>query len=182
MLALPMRLAPILLLSLAACQPVELGDRASEPPRNDTAVVVEGGTPLSQGLGMIDGDTFRLNGEVIRISNIDAPEMPPRSRCWAEARLARAATMELQRIQGEGTPGGLRITREGQDRYRRTLARVSYDGGRTDAGETMIARGMASPWTGRRWDWCAAVSNDPNGAAIVHAPASPIASMLEANR
>ncbi|WP_426046062.1 thermonuclease family protein [Brevundimonas sp. TWP3-1-2b1] len=144
--------------------------------------MVEGDTALAQGLGIIDGDTFRLAGEVIRISNIDAPEMPPRSRCWAEARLARAATMELQRIRGEGTPGGFRITREGQDRYSRTLARVSYDGGRTDAGETMIARGMASPWTGRRWDWCAAVSDDPNGAAILRSPPSPIASMLEANR
>lgn len=176
-----MRFAPILLFGLASCQPVALGDRASDLPRNDTAVLVEGDTVLAQGLGVIDGDTFRLDGEVIRLSNIDAPEMPPRSRCWAEARLARAATMELQRIQGEGTPGGFRITREGQDRYRRTLARVSFDG-RTDAGETMIARGMASPWTGRRWDWCAAVSDDPNGAAIVRAPASPIASMLEDSR
>ena len=177
-----MRLAPVMLLGLAACQPVELGDRASDLPRNDAAVTVEGQTALARGLGVIDGDTFRLEGEVIRISNIDAPEMPPRSRCWAEARLARAATMELQRIQSEGTPGGFRITRDGQDRYRRTLARVSFDGGRTDAGETMIARGMASPWTGRRWEWCGAVTGDPSGAAIIRPPASPIASTLEANR
>lgn len=177
-----MRFALLLALGLAACQPVDAGDRSADLPRDDAPVVIEGNTALAQALGVIDGDTFRLNGEIIRIANIDAPEMPPRSRCWAEARLARAATQELQRIQAEGTPGGLRIMREGEDRYGRTLARISYDGGRTDAGETMIARGLASPWTGRRWDWCGAVSADPDGAAIVRAPASAIGAMLEANR
>lgn len=122
------------------------------------------------GFRIIDGDTFALDGETFRLSNIDAPEMPPRSRCWAEARLARAAASELDRLREESPDlGKFRITREGQDRYGRTLARVTFDGV-TDAGEALIHRGYAAPWTGRRWEWCGAVTSDPNGARVI-APA-----------
>lgn len=156
-----MRLAPLLFLALLGCRPADAGT-----PDLQAVVAPDA---LSGGFRIIDGDTFALGAETIRISNIDAPEMAPRARCWAEARLARAATMELDRIR-EASPdlGRFQITREGKDRYGRTLARVTFDG-ETDAGEIMIANGYASPWTGRRWDWCGAVNGDPNGAAILGA-------------
>lgn len=164
-----MRLAPLLLLVLIGCRPV---DAATPPAGGDLRAVASDsgvGVDLPGGFRIIDGDTLELAGETIRISNIDAPEMPPRARCWAEARLAREATRELDRIRAESPDlGRFRIEREGRDQYGRTLARVTFDG-RTDAGEVMIARGYASPWTGRRWEWCSAVSADPNGAAIVRA-------------
>ena len=39
--------------------------------------------------------------------------------------------------------------------------------GELDAGEMMIEAGLAAPWTGRRWDWCAPVTDDANGQRIV---------------
>lgn len=133
-------------------------DAAGQP------VVYDAGSEMADAFGIIDGDTFRLGDETIRIANIDTPEMPPRSRCWAEARLARLATDELQRLQAGGQ---LRLQRQGRDRYGRTLALVSFDGGRTDAGERLIAEGFAVPWVGHRWNWCDPVTTAPEGAKLV---------------
>lgn len=185
-----MRAALIFALALTGCHPLEAvengqdsrpggtrgGDALASPVEDG---IMEGGTTDARGLGVIDGDTFELNGEVIRISNIDAPEMPPRSRCWAEARLAREATKELQRIQQEGTAGGYRMTPSGIDQYGRTLGRVSYNGGLTDAGEAMVERGYAVPWTGKRWDWCGPVTADPNGARVLAAGPSQLQEFLD---
>ena len=44
------------------------------------------------------------------------------------------------------------IDRVGEDRYGRTLASISI--GDEDAGEHLIAAGLAVSWTGRRHDWC----------------------------
>ena len=160
-----MRLAPLLIVSLAlmGCRPIGDGAAGSGP-----ALAAERGTVASAGgFRIIDGDTFELQGETIRIANIDAPEMPPRSRCWAEARLARAAAYALDDIRADSRDlGRAMITREGRDRYGRTLARVTFDG-ELDAGEMMIEAGLAAPWTGRRWDWCAPVTDDANGQRIV---------------
>ena len=109
---------------------------------------------------IIDGDTFEMQGETIRISNIDAPERAPRAKCAAEAALAEVARTELDKILGaswagpEGSTILPTLQREGQDRYGRTLARViGVDG--DDVGETLVARNMAVRWTGRRAEWCA---------------------------
>ena len=55
--------------------------------------------------------------------------------------------------------GSIVITRTGEDRYRRTLARV-YVGGR-DVGGVLIREGLALPWEdgseareGRLRNWC----------------------------
>src|SRR5687768_17610426 len=52
------------------------------------------------GLRVIDGDTFRLAGETIRIADIDTPEL--RARCPAEAVLARRATLRLEDLLAQG--------------------------------------------------------------------------------
>lgn len=98
-----------------------------------------------------DGDTFKLpSGEIIRISNIDAPESGVRAKCDAERFLAVHARAGLAQMLGQG---GVEITREPRpDRYGRTLARVSAGG--ADVGETLIARALAVRWAGRRHAWC----------------------------
>jgi micrococcal nuclease len=98
---------------------------------------------------IIDGDTLQLSsGERVRIENIDAPEL--QARCEAERRLALAAKADLAQAVGDGS--GLRVERSGVDRYGRTLAKLRRGG--TDIGETMISRGLARRWTGRRFSWC----------------------------
>lgn len=164
-----MRLGPVLplaVLVLIGCRPLDV----SAPVENDARrgqTVPTGGLGWAGGFRVIDGDTFELSGETIRIANIDTPEMPPRARCWAEARLARAAAEELDRLRAESSNlGRFRLDREGRDRYGRTLAKVTFDG-QTDAGEALIASGYAVPWVGRRWDWCGGVSASPEGARVL---------------
>ena len=96
---------------------------------------------------VVDGDTFWLEGEKIRISNIDAPELE--ARCSSERRLAVAATRRLAELLGGGE---LQIRREGTDRYDRMLATIRI-GGR-DVGDQLVADGLARTWSGRREPWC----------------------------
>lgn len=121
----------------------------------------------SQSVRVIDGDTLEVAGEKVRISNIDAPELPPHAKCWAEAGLAISAAQRLQEYVNVAPTLSLR--REGRDRYGRTLARVVDRD--SDFGEALIAAGVAARWTGRRWDWCSpAQFSDPNGPDLISGP------------
>ncbi|MCI5077836.1 thermonuclease family protein [Oricola sp.] len=101
---------------------------------------------------IVDGDTLWLDGEKIRIVNIDAPEV--KARCPAEKQRASAATRELARLV-HGQP--IRLRRSGEDRYGRTLAAVSTPEG--DVGAALVAKHLAVRWRGRREPpstWCGA--------------------------
>lgn len=103
------------------------------------------------GLRVIDGDTFDLVGERIRIENIDAPEIGERAKCAKERAWANDATEALKsRVQAART---IRLHREGVDRYGRTLALVELDG--QDVGAELIADGLAVEWGHGRPNWCA---------------------------
>jgi len=90
---------------------------------------------------IVDGDTVKFGPETVRILNIDAPESF-RSRCEAElvaglrAKERLAQLVRVPRVE---------IVRDGQDRYRRTLARLVLPGGR-DVGTVLIREGLALPW------------------------------------
>ena len=96
---------------------------------------------------VVDGDTFWIAGEKVRIADIDAPEM--NGRCPYESRLAIASRDRLRQLLNSGE---FRLLREGQDRYGRTLAVVSIDG--YSVGEMLVGEGLARTWTGRREPWC----------------------------
>jgi len=93
---------------------------------------------------IVDGDTIDVRGERIRILNIDAPESF-RSRCEAELKLALRTKERLAQLLRAGP---VMIEREGQDGYRRTLARLSARG--RDVGDTLVREGLALPWRGGR--------------------------------
>jgi endonuclease YncB( thermonuclease family) len=104
---------------------------------------------------IIDGDTVSISGERIRILNIDAPESY-QPHCEAEL---VAGLRAKERVAQLVRSGPLQIYREGQDRYRRTLARISV-GGR-DVGAVLVQEGLALPWQdgaaakeARRRRWC----------------------------
>jgi endonuclease YncB( thermonuclease family) len=91
---------------------------------------------------VVDGDTLWLNGEKIRIAEIDTPEI--NGRCSAERALAlraRGRLVELLRA------GPVRFQRVGKDRYGRTLARFG------SVSEQLIREGLAHRWPSRK-DWC----------------------------
>lgn len=145
-------------LAIVGCRPLDAGapiDEAGGAPQSEVGAALAQGHRLAR-LRVIDGDTFEIEGETVRIANIDTPEKPPRARCAAEAGLAEAATRELHDVLGVGFDGAVIapvIEREGTDRYGRTLARVRLVSG-ADAGEEMVNRGVAVQWTGKRAAWC----------------------------
>ncbi|UVO55566.1 thermonuclease family protein [Sphingomonas sp. SUN039] len=132
-----------------------------ELPR--TAPALETGVPLtavSRQFGschtgggidcVVDGDTFWMDGEKIRIADIDAPETHP-SRCMEEARLGSAATDRLQALLNAG-PVELAIADRDTDRYGSKLRIVRRDG--RSVGAMLVDEGLARPWEGHRRPWC----------------------------
>ena len=101
---------------------------------------------------VVDGDTFWLKGERIRIADIDTPETHP-PRCAKEARLGKAATLRLRALLNAG-PVTLEIGERDVDRYGRKLRVVTREG--KSLGDTLVAKGLARPWEGRRRGWCGA--------------------------
>ena len=99
---------------------------------------------------VVDGDTFRLGGERIRVADIDAPETHP-PRCAREARLGAAATHRLRALLNQGPVVLVRADRD-TDRYGRKLRIVTRDG--ASLGEKLVEEGLARRWGGARRPWC----------------------------
>lgn len=104
---------------------------------------------LCVSLSVHDGDSIRCGSERVRIANIDAPELPGSPKCedrrrsyaWCDYRAGEAARVALLRFLSQGR---VLIERQGTDPYGRTLATVSVGG--VDAGEYLIAQGLARRW------------------------------------
>lgn len=98
-----------------------------------------------------DGDSIRCGRERIRLVNIDAPELEGSPRCqrrrngpnpsWCDYGLGLRSRDALKAFLAKGE---VRITRQGVDRYGRTLARVTVNG--RDAGDYLASRGLARRW------------------------------------
>lgn len=97
---------------------------------------------------VVDGDTAWVNGEKIRISGIDAPEID--GKCAYERSLAQRAKSRLSALMSAEP---FSVSRSGTDRYGRTLATI-YLGGQGDVGAVLVRDGLARVWTGRRMPWC----------------------------
>ena len=98
---------------------------------------------------VIDGDTFSLGAERVRIANIDAPEIHP-PHCPDEARLGLAATQRLRELL---SGGAVTMSGSARDRYGRALRYVQVNG--ADVGEALIGAGLARSYDGKkRLGWC----------------------------
>jgi hypothetical protein len=100
------------------------------------------------GIFVIDGDTFSMGGQRIRIAGIDAPETHP-PRCMEEARLGLAATQKLRELLGSGA---VTVSGAGHDQYGRELRSVQVNG--QDVGAAMISAGVAREYGSGRRPWC----------------------------
>ena len=101
---------------------------------------------------VVDGDTFWLRGQKIRIAHINTPETS-QPACSREAALGAAATDRLIVLLNQGPFSLAAWPGRETDRYGRLL-RVVTRGGRS-IGERLTAEGLAEPWQGRRGNWCA---------------------------
>lgn len=109
------------------------------------ALLWSAGALADQRVVIIDGDTVDIDGERIRILNIDAPETR-RSRCEEELILGLRAKQRLAELLRDKPVVIDRCESSGRctDRYGRTLARLYTPDG--DVGRILIAEGLAQLW------------------------------------
>lgn len=136
-------------------QDIEWQKRAEQPSAEPVvaapaaAVAIPSEVAPGTTIYVIDGDTFSLGGQKIRIAGMDAPEIHP-PRCVQEAQLGLAATQKLKELLSSGT---VTISGSGRDKYGRELRQVSVNG--VDVAQSMIAAGLASSYEGKkRQSWC----------------------------
>lgn len=99
---------------------------------------------------VVDGDTFWLDGEKVRMADINAPETHG-AGCPAEQARGEAATRRLIALLNAG-PVALEVHGRSTDRYGRAL-RVVTRGGKS-LGAQLVDEGLAERWQGRRGNWC----------------------------
>jgi micrococcal nuclease len=101
---------------------------------------------------VVDGDTFWLEGEKVRIADINTPETGF-AQCPREAELGHRATLRLIALLNSGR---IELVTDGpdRDRYGRLLRVVRLKG--RSVGAVLIAEGLAEPWRGKRSSWCSA--------------------------
>lgn len=99
---------------------------------------------------MVDGDTFWLGGQKIRIADIDTPELSP-PRCEAERIKGEAAKIRLLDLLNGGAFSLVAGDRD-EDRYGRKLRKIVRDG--QSIGEILVSEGLARRWDGARHPWC----------------------------
>jgi len=99
---------------------------------------------------VIDGDTFRLDGQSIRIADIDTPETRDYG-CAAEKALGDRATKRMRQLLNAG-PFELEPYDHDEDQYGRKLRIATRDG--QSLGQVLVAEGLARTWDGARHPWC----------------------------
>ena len=108
---------------------------------------------------VVDGDTFWLAGEKIRIADINAPETHG-ARCPDERQRGDRATRRLITLLNAG-PFELQTGARSTDRYGRRLATVARSG--RSLGLQLVNEGLAETWKGRRSVWCGEYGVSPSG-------------------
>ena len=116
-----------------------------------TALPPTGPVTIQSAVRIVDGDTFWVGSDKIRIADIDTPETHP-PRCAEEAELGEKATRRLAVLLGEGPFELERVGDRDVDRYGRKLRIVTRNG--RSLGDVLVAEGLARTWTGRREPWC----------------------------
>jgi endonuclease YncB( thermonuclease family) len=99
---------------------------------------------------VVDGDTLWIQGQKVRVADIDAPETHD-YRCPQEKALGDRATQRLIQLVNSGSVSLQPIDRD-EDRYGRKLRIVSVNG--TSIGDTLVSEGLARYYEGGRKPWC----------------------------
>lgn len=157
---------PWLFLIALATAVVIVGDAGAwEPPgwlQTEPQKIAGSFTRCGPGRGyycVIDGDTFKMGRQSVRVVGIDTAEAGEHARCAREASQAEASTAALQRWLNRAS---FRLTAridEPIDRYGRSLRivkRLNPDGSEDRLADYMIAEGGAHSYWGHGWrgGWC----------------------------
>ena len=106
---------------------------------------------------VVDGDTFRIGKQSVRLLGVDAPEISP-ARCPAEAVQGDRAMRELQRLLNQGPVRLVGQVHADTDQYGRKLraaVRARADGTEQNLAEDLLATGTVRRYAGgSRAPWC----------------------------
>jgi micrococcal nuclease len=119
---------------------------AAAPKRQFSVCHTGGGTNC-----VVDGDTIWLDGEKIRVADIDTPETHE-PKCQAELELGLRARARLHALVNAGSFEVRSIGNRDADQYGRKL-RVLVRNGRS-LGDVLVGEGLARTWNGKREPWC----------------------------
>ena len=142
--------------AIASLSPLAIGflaSVASAQPSSSSSSASEAFSICGSGQRItcvVDGDTFWLRGEKIRIADIDTPELSP-PRCRRERERGLAAKQRLLDILNSG-PLSFKTTARDEDRFGRKLRIVYRE--RRSVGDILVAEGLARKWEGSRRSWC----------------------------
>lgn len=100
---------------------------------------------------VVDGDTMWLNGEKVRIADIDTPEIS-KPNCAREYELGVRAKVRLIELLNSGKFSVVASNSGDEDKYGRKL-RMLFRNGRS-IGDELVEEGLAHRWQGRRLPWC----------------------------
>jgi endonuclease YncB( thermonuclease family) len=104
---------------------------------------------------VLDGDTVVVDGIAIKIRGIDAPELGPAAKCWAEALAARGSMLALEEELFQKHYRAIELRKDG-------LGKASANF--TDAegyslSDFMTVHGGAALTDGK-WNWCGIPPSD----------------------
>ena len=144
--------------ALAACAALSACER---PSRGPEPLAAEAPPSAADRIRVVEAHSLVIDGQRVRLSNADAPELFPGARCWAEGVLAKQAFFTVTEAVQEGRTVLLRqLGRE--NRWGQALAEVTVDD--VNLGDLLYEQGLASRPTGRRFDWCGEVNLQAAGA------------------
>ena len=99
---------------------------------------------------VVDGGNIWMEGQNIRIADVDAPETHE-PRCAEERALGDRATVRLQQLLNSGEVSLAKVDRD-MDVYGRKLRIVEVNG--SSVGDTLVGEGLARRYAGGRRPWC----------------------------
>jgi endonuclease YncB( thermonuclease family) len=98
---------------------------------------------------VLDGDTVVIDGVAIHVRGLDAPELGPWAKCWAEALAARDSMQELESIL---ISSEYKLVDRITDKDGKVSASFVKDD-KFDISDNMRVDGGAAMVDGK-WDWC----------------------------
>jgi endonuclease YncB( thermonuclease family) len=144
-----MRLLPLMLFVAAVAVLSIAGKQDTATAKAGQAFQVCRGA--SQPDCVIDGDTIRHGGAKIRLADLNAPEVS-RAQCATELELGERTMHRLVELMNAGPFTVTKVGGRDEDGYGRKLRIIARDG--RSVSDTLIAEGLARPWTGARQNWC----------------------------
>ncbi|MFM5929964.1 MAG: thermonuclease family protein [Novosphingobium sp.] len=120
--------------------------------------------------GVLDGDTVVSKGVALHLQGIDAPELGPWAKCWAEAALAGQSKSELE-TRLSARERGWRLGPVSRHRDGRNMVAIVDKDGFALAEELVVSGHAAA--TDDTWDWCgrgAGLKSVEDGTPPPHGP------------